>query len=968
MSHSRVRNLIFFTLVFAAMLVPACKPIVGKFPAPPIAPPPGGLPLGVVDRGYDYDLFRNITTKGGATFALSSGTLPNGMNLAGQGIFSGVPTVIGRFNLVVDVTDLNGTVSVGLTLDILPEMSLANAALPNGFVGINYSQNMIVTGGLPAYTTTIVDLAADPLGLDITITGPGDATYEGTPGQSGIFTFEVNIIDTGNEAVLASGITVPVTIAILGAPSAYVTNAGDGSVSVIDTTTNAVTATILGVGNNPRGIALSPNGAAIYVTNFDDNTVAEIDAITNTITRTVAVGTNPLGIVAPSNGTLIYVANEADNSLTVLDMSLADPAAAAVTIGFAGVTPQARPQQLTASPDGRLIYLTLSNVFDLTDPAQIVDIPDILLVISNNPGSPDFHNILAFIDVGEGPSGVAFAPSSNLLIVASESSNEVYFIEVDESVPTFSERAVIEDITGARFVGVGAECNHAYISRTAADTVSPVDVNWDTPRTSIPAASAPMGVTFDPNGDFMYVALSGSGQVLKVDLDTGTSQTIGVGTTPTAIAAQTNPTFRIAPLLPETMERGSFNVEYRSRICTAGGTSPFTFTELDGALPPGLSLDATGLVSGTPTDASIPSDGSPPPDPTLWTFGVEVTDSSLTPLVVTESLNLKLEVCCFGGTPRLLYVANFGDDSVSAIELFGDTTVASITEGIGPNPLGVAISEDIQRAYVTNFNGGNASTVSVIDIDPTSLTYNSVVGIIGVGKGATGVIFNPTGTRAYVSNETDQTVSVIDTSIPGVIATRTVGLSPQGLATNADGSRVYVANLFGFSVTVMDAMGVTIATVPVSDGPIGVAFDAASGFLYVTQQFGSTVTYIDTASNTVAGTIDVGTFPTGIVIGNGGNRRAYVANQLEDTVSIINLDTNMEIDLDPVTLLIIDRIPVGTSPDFLTANGSRIFVTNFGSGTVSRILNLPGSDDDNTELGTISVGASPEGIKFPGGN
>src|SRR5262245_48338091 len=52
--------------------------------------------------------------------------------------------------------------------------------------------------------------------------------------------------------------------AALAQTKAYVTNFGDNTVSVIDATTNTVTATIP-VGSNPAGIAVTPNGAVAYV-------------------------------------------------------------------------------------------------------------------------------------------------------------------------------------------------------------------------------------------------------------------------------------------------------------------------------------------------------------------------------------------------------------------------------------------------------------------------------------------------------------------------------------------------------------------------------------------------------------------------------------------------------------------------------------------------------------------------------
>ena len=57
------------------------------------------------------------------------------------------------------------------------------------------------------------------------------------------------------------------------APFAYVTNIGSNNVSVIDTASNTVVATVP-VGFNPRGADVTPDGARVYVTNAGDNTVS----------------------------------------------------------------------------------------------------------------------------------------------------------------------------------------------------------------------------------------------------------------------------------------------------------------------------------------------------------------------------------------------------------------------------------------------------------------------------------------------------------------------------------------------------------------------------------------------------------------------------------------------------------------------------------------------------------------------
>ena len=73
---------------------------------------------------------------------------------------------------------------------------------------------------------------------------------------------------------------------------AYVTNIDSNNVSVIDTATNTVVATVP-VGNNPCGVAVTPDGKHVYVTNDGSNTVSVIDTATNTVVATVPVGTWP---------------------------------------------------------------------------------------------------------------------------------------------------------------------------------------------------------------------------------------------------------------------------------------------------------------------------------------------------------------------------------------------------------------------------------------------------------------------------------------------------------------------------------------------------------------------------------------------------------------------------------------------------------------------------------------------------
>jgi YVTN family beta-propeller protein len=76
--------------------------------------------------------------------------------------------------------------------------------------------------------------------------------------------------------------------------NAYVTNHLSHSVSVIDTATNTVVATVP-VGMGPVGIGIAQPPPSAYVTNAGSNSVSVIDTATKTVTATVTVGVKPEG-------------------------------------------------------------------------------------------------------------------------------------------------------------------------------------------------------------------------------------------------------------------------------------------------------------------------------------------------------------------------------------------------------------------------------------------------------------------------------------------------------------------------------------------------------------------------------------------------------------------------------------------------------------------------------------------------
>jgi YVTN family beta-propeller protein len=138
-------------------------------------------------------------------------------------------------------------------------------------------------------------------------------------------------------------------------------------VSVIDTATNSVVATIP-VGLGPYGLAVTPSGAQVYVASVESNDVSVIDTATNAVVATIQVPVLPFLLAVTPDGGRVYVANFFGGPLGGL--SIIDTATNMVTtipvgagqghMGNAGVA---------VAPNGGQVYV--ANM--LSDTVSIID-------------------------------------------------------------------------------------------------------------------------------------------------------------------------------------------------------------------------------------------------------------------------------------------------------------------------------------------------------------------------------------------------------------------------------------------------------------------------------------------------------------------------------------------------------------------------------------------------------------------
>jgi YVTN family beta-propeller protein len=290
--------------------------------------------------------------------------------------------------------------------------------------------------------------------------------------------------------------------------------------------------------------------------------------------------------------------------------------------------------------------------------------------------------------------------------------------------------------------------------------------------------------------------------------------------------------------------------------------------------------------------------------------------------VIDLDENNVIETISVGGSPTgvamdiksgYVYVSNFDDGTVSVISVpfQGETTRIPVGNG----PYGIAVSSDGEYVYVTN---SGDDTVSVIQ-------GTSVIETIDVGDNPLGITVVPNTDYVYVANNGDNTITVISTEDDEGNEEFTVETTidpndpelmegPYGLTVSASGYYVFVTNNISDTVSVISVSQRNITdTIDVEDdglgeGPMGVAIDPGGSYLYVTNNTSNTVSVISTSGYQVETTVDVGNGPWGIDVRNSGDY-IYVANSLDNTVSVISteFDENDE-------LSVTDTVIVGTTP------------------------------------------------------
>ncbi|ACO33900.1 Ig domain protein [Acidobacterium capsulatum ATCC 51196] len=668
------------------------------------------LPNGTVNVPYSATIG---VTGGTSPYACSiiSGTLPAGLTLSGCTV-SGTPTTAGTSTITVKVNDSSKpqqstsgpqTITIGAAA-----LSLTTASLPNGTVNVPYTATIGVTGGTSPYACSITS-GTLPAGL--TLSG---CTVTGTPTTAGTANLTVKVTDASSPQKTTSGpeaitiapaslslstsalpngtVNVPysATIGVTGGTSPYSCAITSGTlpaglslsgctVTGTPTTAGASTITVKATDSSnpvesttgPQTITISPANLALTASTLPNGTVN----VPYTATIGVTGGTSPYSC-AITSGTL-----PAGLSLSGCTVSGTPTKAGASTVTVK-VTDSGNPQQTTSGPETITIAPAALTLTMSTLPNGTVNVPYSANIGVSGGTSPYTCSITS----GTLPAGLAISGCTVNGTPTAAGSATVTVKVTDSASPA-------QTTSGPETITIAPATLTITTSNLPAGTVNvpytgTINATGGTSPYSctIVAGALPAGLSLSGCTVTGTPTVSGTTNLTVKVTDSGNPTQSSTG--PVTLVINPAGALSLTGTLPDAV----LGQAYTATLNATGGTTPYSYSVTSGALPAGLTLDATtGTISGTPTAAGAS------------VFTVTVTDSSSTAETATDTYTLNVLYCptatsvpALTGSPSAAcsnnsklkgpyaYLFQGYDDAVLGVLTYKTASVGSITaDGTG---------------------------------------------------------------------------------------------------------------------------------------------------------------------------------------------------------------------------------------------------------------------------------------------
>jgi hypothetical protein len=739
------------------------------------------LPAAKLKSNYSADL----TAAGGVlpySWTITNGTLPAGLTLSSStGQISGMPTQQGSANFTVQVKDSSATpltASQALGINVAgatASLSVTTNNLSPGSQGTAYSATLAATGGTTPYTWSLTS-GQLPTGINLSSAG----VLSGTPSATGSFYFTVQVADSSSPQLTAVA-----------------------NLSIVISASLQITSTTL--------------PAAAVSTTYNTTVVASGGVVP--YSWSLASGSLPAGLALSASGQISGTPTEAGSSsfnLQVKDSSSSAQTASksfTISVAASGGTLQVSTVSL---PNGQ-VDTSYSSVLTAVGGVQ----PYIWSIAS---GTLPTGLKLSGATVSGTPTQ---SGTSVITIQVQDSSTTPEKASKSFSLSVFGGATALSISTGTLNSG---QVNSAYAASLTA-TGGTMPYSW-----SLFSGTLPAGLSLNATSGQISGTPTVAGSyplIVKVTDSSAPVQSATKSLTITVSAA-------VAPvqITTSSVPSGQTGTAYSTSLTAAGGTTPYSWSISSGALPAGLSLSASGTISGTPT-----ASGS-------FAFSAKVTDSTTpTAQTATQSLTITIEatVVAVQITTTSVPAGQTGTAYSTTLTATGGTTPYSWSINSGALPAGLTLSSAGTISGTPTANGSSTFTVKVTDsTKPTpktatqslSITIASTVPAVqitttSVPAGQTGTAYSTT--LAATGGTTPYSWSIGSGSLPAGLTLSSAG-TISGTPTTTGSSTFTVkvtdsttptAKTATQSLSITISAGVSsvqITTSSIPAGQVGVAY------------------------------------------------------------------------------------------------------------------------------------------------
>jgi hypothetical protein len=709
------------------------------------------IPSGQVGVAYSDTL----SVSGGTspyTWSVSSGSLPTGLSLnSSTGQISGTPTKSGSYSFSVEVTDSSSpaqTATQALSTTIAAgtaQLAIATQSLSNGAQGSAYSATLSATGGTSPYSWSISSGALPP-GATL---NSSSGLINGTLTQAGTFFFTVKVVDSSSPAQsTTANLSIVVEAAELQISTATLPGAATSTAYYTTVAATGGTAPYtwsLSSGSLPAGLTLSSSGqitgtpttsgtSTFTIQVKDSSSPAQTASKSFTITVAASGGTLQLTTVSLPNGEV-----GVSYSTALAAVGGIQPYTWSVTSGTlpAGLTLSSATISGTPTQSGTSV-ITLqvqdssatpqkaSKSFSLAIAAAVVPVSISTSSLASGQVSSAYA---ATLTASGGTAPYAWSVSSGTLpagLSLNASSGQISGTPTQAGTSTFTLQ--VKDSSSP------AQTSTKSLSITIAAAVTPVQITTasltsgqvgSTYSASLAASGGTTPYTWSISSGALPtgLTLSSAGSIAGTPTASGTfSFTIKVtdSTTPTAQTATKALSLTVAAavtavqITTASVPSGQVGTAYSTSLAASGGTTPYTWSMSSGALPAGLTLSATGAISGTPT-----ASGS-------FTFTAKVTDST-TPTAQTATKSLSLTIAAAVTAVQITTTSvpsgQVGTSYSTTLAASGGTTPYTWSISSGALPAGLTLSAGGTLSGTPTASGSFTFAAKVTDsTTPTAQT------------------------------------------------------------------------------------------------------------------------------------------------------------------------------------------------------------------------------------------------------